>query len=326
MHFLLYGADTYRSGKQLEKFIAEFRARRDPQGYNTIILDGKEATLDEILGHCLVAPFLGEKRLVVVKQISENKDAALLDALGRKLKENCLPDFVVLVFWESTDFEKKPHPLFGALMKEKYSQCFTPLSGSKLIEWVCAQAENNGARCDQAAALLLAEIVGANLGKLELEIHKLAALSRAEGKKILTKEDVHASFGAALDDDVFHFIDALFQGNTQSALRLLSGQRNSGKSEQEIFGALLWQIRTLLEIKDYEARNPRAVSADCARALGIHPYVIKKTKTLLRRASMKFLSTLHEYALLVDKDIKTGTQSALCAFDQMVVNFTQMMQ
>lgn len=304
--------------------MAEFKARRDPRGYNTIILDGVDTTLNEILGQCMIAPFLGEKRLVVVKHISKNKDEAILRALYEKLKDGDVPEYAVLVFLEEQDFDKKAHALFGLLIKAKYSQIFTPLSEEKLTEWVCVQAESEGVRFDRSAAFLLVESVGADLGRLDLEIQKLTAWAKSGNKKIMVKEDVRVFVSLAFDDDVFHFIDALFQGNTEKTLRLLYDQRISGAAEQEIFGALLWQMRTLLEIKDFMARNPRASSADCARVLGIHPFVIKKTSAFLPRVSMKFLSDLHGYLLLVDKDIKTGKRTALFAFDQMVFDITQM--
>ncbi|MBI5230123.1 MAG: DNA polymerase III subunit delta [Candidatus Magasanikbacteria bacterium] len=326
MHFLLYGTDFYRSKKQLDKFVVEFKARRDPQGYNTVIMEGADATLEDILGQCMTAPFLGEKRLVAVKHISDNKDETVLDALYEKLKEGSLPEYVVLVFWEEQDFDKKTHPLFGALTKEKYSQVFSPLSEEKLTEWVRAQAEVEGVRFDRSAALLLVEVVGADLGHLDLEIQKLIAWAKSGGKKIITKEDIHTFVPLAFDDEVFHFIDALFQGNTKHALRLLYDQRASGAVEQEVFGALLWQMRTLLEIKDFTARNSRASSADCSRELGMHPYVIKKASAFLPRVSMKFLCTLHEYLLRVDRDIKTGARFAPFAFDELVFDITQIIQ
>lgn len=326
MHFLLYGADSYRSKKQLDKFVAEFKARRDPQGYNTVILDGEDISLDEIFGQCMTSPFLGEKRLVVVKRISENKDETVLDALYEKLKEGKMPDYVVLVFWEEKELEKKAHSLFGVLLKEKYSQLFEPLGGARLAEWVCAQAENEGARFDQSAALLLVEMVGADLGQLDLEVHKLTAWARGEGKKIVTREDITTLIPSALDDEVFHFIDALFQGKTERALHLLYDQRNSGANEQEVFGTILWQMRTLLEIKDFMVRNPHASSADFVRALGMHPFVVKKTSVICSRVSMEFLSDLHAYLLRVDRDIKTGVRGASFAFDQMVFDVTRLIQ
>ncbi len=73
MQFLLYGEDSYRSKKQLDKFVAEFKARRDPQGYNTVVLEGENLLFEEIAGHYTAAPFLGEKRLMVIKNISKNK-------------------------------------------------------------------------------------------------------------------------------------------------------------------------------------------------------------------------------------------------------------
>ncbi|HBW73833.1 MAG: polymerase III, delta subunit protein [Candidatus Magasanikbacteria bacterium GW2011_GWC2_45_8] len=326
MYFLFYGTDFYRSKRQLNKFIAEFKTRRDPQGYNTVILSGGSVSLDEILGQCVIAPFLGEKRLVVVNSISENKNEAVLDELYKRLKDVGIPEYVVLVFWEKQNFDKKAHLLFSLLTKEKYSQVFEPLENTRLAEWVCAQAENGGMRFDKSAAVLLIELLGSDLGVLDLETQKLIAWARGEKKKIITKEDIHTLIPSALDDEVFHFIDALFQGNTKQALRLLYDQRASGSSEQDVFGALLWQIRTLLELKDFVVRNPYASSADCARQLGIHPFVIKKTGILLSRVSMQFLSSVHEYFLRVDKDIKTGVRAASFAFDQLVFDITRMIQ
>jgi len=66
MLILLYGKNTFDSLSRLNELIVKFKKDRDPQGLNTSILDCEKSAKDAF-GQILSAPFLSEKRMVVLK-------------------------------------------------------------------------------------------------------------------------------------------------------------------------------------------------------------------------------------------------------------------
>ena len=75
MLILLYGKNTFDSLARLKELIIKFKKDRDPQGLNTVVVDCEKNTKD-VLGQILSAPFLSEKRMVVLKNFLLSKDIA----------------------------------------------------------------------------------------------------------------------------------------------------------------------------------------------------------------------------------------------------------
>ena len=148
MILFLYGSDTFRSRQHLKKIIEKFKKDRDPQGLNVVRLDCAplspgfgEARKEEpgrVMGQILTAPFLAERRLAILENLLVSKHHDLMVEIGKKIKDNDLPDSTVLVFWEGvgTFKTKAANDLFAILNKQKYSQKFDELKGVRLSAWI----------------------------------------------------------------------------------------------------------------------------------------------------------------------------------------------
>ena len=100
MVIYIYGADTFRSRQYLKEQVEKFKAARDPQGYNVVFLDATKAEPGRVLSEIVSAPFLAEKRLVIVENVLSSKDEDLFAGLIERIENKKIPESNVIIFWQ----------------------------------------------------------------------------------------------------------------------------------------------------------------------------------------------------------------------------------
>lgn len=306
MLILLHGPDTFRSRRKLKKMIEEFKAKRDPAGLNVAVFDAAKASAQDILEEVAAFPFLAEKRLVVIERLLAGRDKALTDSLFELVKNKKNPETTVMVFWEGDELKGNVHPLAAFLAKQEFSQKFDFLKGEKLGQWIKKELAVSGFKIE---AMVLAELINypwVDLWQLHNELEKTMALTAASGKETVAREDIKLFLNEALDENIFHFLDALAARRAKEAINLLWGQWESGEEEGKIFNLLVGQWRNLLKMKDYFVLNPGVISSQAAAALGIHPFVVKKSLAVLAGFSFEKLKEIYQELLKIDIKAKTG--------------------
>jgi DNA polymerase-3 subunit delta len=183
MLIFLYGADTFRSRAQMKKMIDKFKKDRDPQGYNTISLDTKKTEdQNKIISEILAAPFLAERRMVVVENLLVSKQKELLKSLIKRIEENTLPETNVVLFWEDGEEfkDKDAKLLFDRLLKEKYTQRFEELKGVKLSAWIDNEVKERGGKIDRVAVQYLVDNINGDMWRLNAIIDQVLSLCHSE--------------------------------------------------------------------------------------------------------------------------------------------------
>jgi DNA polymerase-3 subunit delta len=311
MIMYIYGEDTFRSREYLQEAKVKFKKQRDPAGYNTVELDGKNCELSKIVAEMKTAPFLGEKRMVVVENILSSSDEDLLVELTKKIENSEIPESTILVFWQADKIgkAKAAKNLQEILAKEKYSQNLEKLVGVKLVAWIEQRVKERGAKIEKMAVQKLVE-GGEDTWSLAAKIDQLVAFA---GENEIKAADVDEFVEKKLDDNIFNLTDAVVSGNHKKALLLLEQQRQLGEDDGKLFGTILWQFRIMLEVGDLIDREGNITSDEIAKKLGIHPFVAKKNLALARQYSLARLEAI--YGQLLETDLKTktgkGSQSLL---------------
>ncbi|MFA7654107.1 MAG: hypothetical protein WCX97_03655 [Candidatus Magasanikbacteria bacterium] len=91
MLIYIYGEDSFRSRQYLKEQVANFKKARDPQGYNVVFVNAKAAESGKVMSEVLSAPFLAEKRMVVLENVLSVSDKEFLgELIGRT--SNCHPE------------------------------------------------------------------------------------------------------------------------------------------------------------------------------------------------------------------------------------------
>ena len=162
---------------------------------------------------CATLPMMAEHRVVVLRDVEGLKRkpkvrAALLAYLARPAAETVL----LLVQGSGEESEDKE---LGRLAVGVACDALPPERARK---WLQHRADGLGLTLEGEAADHLIRAVGSELGQLQSELQKLAALPPDEP---ITAEVVGRIVGVRHGETVFDWRDALFDGRSGDALRLL---------------------------------------------------------------------------------------------------------
>ena len=174
--------------------------------------------------------------------------------------------------------------------------------GEQLARWIKETAETKGAAINPAAIRSMADLVGSDLWTLDQELEKLSLY--ASGREI-GEQDVRLMVSQVREASIFEAVDAMIDGRSQVALRLLAQLRDDGREPQYIIAIVERQLRLLALAQDSIDR--RLPQNELKRALGTSSdFVVRKTMDQARRHSRRDIAWRYDRLLEADLSIKQG--------------------
>lgn len=315
MLHIFAGEDDFSKNEELSKL-------KQTLGGDTLLesnvtkLEGGKLNTAELGANASAMPFLSEKRLVIVsgllsrfekgagRKASSKKAAPKGDTSGFTAVLQNLPPTTELVLLEGKISPQ--NVLFKEITQGGGQKAdikfFNPLKGAEVSKWVNARTRAKGVSIAPRAVSLLTALIGGNLWVMDSEISKLALY--AEGRAI-TEEDVKNIVGYVQQANVFGMVDAIIEGRTANAQKLLTKQLDDGASPSYLLHMISRQIRLMMLAKDILSR--RVSDAECQKRIGVmNDYAFGKVKTQARTYSAAALKSMYEKVYEADLSIKTG--------------------
>ncbi len=331
MLYVLHGQDNF----SLSQWLAELKRNLGDQAMlatNTTTLDGQQVTADELRNVCESAPFLAERRLVIVRgllerfqprrQTNRRRKASRATeqpdgyhALGEYMMK--IPESTVLVLVDGDI--KNSNPLYKMLSGKAKVKSFPLLKTAELRQWVEKRvAGEDGSISTQAVALLL-RLVGNNLWTMASEIDKLllfAASRRVE------EEDVQAVVSYTQQDSVFTMVDAIIGFKARLAERLLQQLLQRGASPAYLLAMLSRQIRLIVRAKELNSQGES--ETEIRNRLGLtSEYAVRKTVEQASQYPRLRLKRVYHQLLEADLSIKTGKYDGELALNILIAELCQ---
>jgi len=314
MLYIYHGEDEF----SLQEELAALKAQLDSDGMlasNTSQLDGGRLQPTELLAPCSTIPFLGSHRLVIVEGLlgrfesprgqerrrqgkSSRESVAPWKALPSALPE--LPDTTTLVF---VDGKISPgNPLLRLLAPLGEVREFPLLRQRAVPEWIGQRARSMGLSVSPSAVALLADLIGNDLRALSQEMEKLGTY--AQGRPI-TEDDVRLLVSASREASVLAMVDAVVEGRSGVAIRLLEQIQNEGAAPTYLLNMITRQYRHLIMAK--ELLLARLSAEEIGRRLGIaSDFALRKVLEQAARYSLPPLEAAYRRLLEADAAIKRG--------------------
>ena len=318
MHFLFYGEDTFSINEKAKNLIKKFSESHSD--LNIFHLDGANMTLENYLETTSTLPFLGTKKLIVINNfLLESRDNDFKKEIAKSLDK--IPDISTVLFIERGVPDMRSS-LFKALNKPKLVQKFDVSSPMQLGNWIDEKVKEDGGAISPAAKNMLQIFVGGNLWRLKNEIAKLVLFkkSKKSDNLVISPEDVEVMVSAENNSNIFQFIDALGTKNSKTALKILGKLIESGEDPFYIFTMIVYQFRNLLMV----AELPDASLNEVAVETKLHPFVVKKSKEILKRYQKEKLSVIYQELQGLDYKIKSGRLDLGVALPFLTVNLCRM--
>ena len=308
--FVIAGKEPSLLNAECEKLLGRL-LEPEQRATGLFNVDAAEVSACEILDELRTAPFLTERRVVIVKDadkfVSDNR------TLLEKYFDNPCPTgtFILTVSsWPSQTKLAKKLPKVGKLISVAQPRPWQ--LPSRLIKYADDAHDKD---LDKDAAELLIELSGDNLIRLYSEIDKLALFAHTE--KTITLEHVEALIGHNRLFNAFAVIDATLAGNTAEAVQRLRTMFAEDKSaEYTTVGAFAFHFRRMFKAKVLLEKGVR--EAEVAKRLRIW-YNEDLLFLQLRKMTLEQLSGNLQRLAQIDYAIKTGQTKPQVAIEQLVL-------
>lgn len=287
MIIALTGSNSFLLLRRLNQLQSEFINQHGELAVERI--DAAVCELQTIIDAAQSLPFLSDKKLVVVRELGNNKAAnekieQIIDAVA--------PSTDLIIYEPSPD---KRTAYFKALKSKTQLEEFEELDGRKLAPWLVGEAANLGGKISISDANYLVDRVGLNQAILASELEKLLIYD-----KQVSRDSIDLLTEKTPQSKIFDLLDATFAGNKKRALELYEEQRAQRVEPQAILALIAWQLH-LLALAKYGTGK---TSAEIAKDAKVNPYPVAKAQNLARRIADEKLVLLINEAAQIDYDSK----------------------
>lgn len=326
---LLYGPDELLRRRRLEQLREQADGGSGMLISNLSVVEGRTATVDEILGPAMSAPFLGPHRLVVVEGFLDRFEPAGEQREGRSIEAFApviaaaggLPPSTILVFTGLKVGAR--NPMLAALKKVpgvEVLEC-AKLEKEALLRFIREEGVARGVRFHPARsnralgpgeewrrpketdpAVLLAALFQSDTLAIVNELDKLALFSM--GREV-TVDTVDTVCGGERESTIWNLLDATMDGDLSMAFNVTEYLVQHGESVQGILAMLTLGYRRLGTV--IGMLEDGAAPEEIGKAINQQwPGLRDRTIARARRLGAPGLRAAYEAIVAGDRSIKSG--------------------
>lgn len=306
--YFLQGEEPYFIDR-ISDFIEKNAIAEHEKSFNQVVMYGKEAPINSILGNARRFPMMADRQVVIVKEAQNipNLGKEEVDTLLMNYLQNPLPS-TILVFahkYKKLDGRK---PLSKELDKKAILVNSEKLRDYQLPAWIEAYVKSQGHMIDPQTAAFLAESIGNNLEVIANETAKIF-INFSEQVNV-TKDLVQKYVGINKEYNTFELTNAIGFRDVLKANKIIYYFSQNPKNHP------LMPIISL--IYNYFAKialvhaNTRMADAELARIVGVNPFFLKEYRTAAKNYQLgkviDCFAYIHE-ADLYSKGVDAGGRS-----------------
>ncbi|WP_047414790.1 DNA polymerase III subunit delta [Cellulophaga sp. Hel_I_12] len=291
--YFFIGEEAYYIDR-LSEYIEKSVLTEEERGFNQMVMYGKESTIEDIISNAKRYPMMAEHQVIIVKEAQHL--AKSIDKLIPYVENPQVTTVLVFCFkYSKLDKRKKIFKLIqkhGVLFESK------KLYDNQIPDWIRKVLLGSGYSITPKAAILLAEFLGNDLGKIHNELEKLKiVISKSQE---ITPEVIEQNIGISKDYNNFELKKALGERNVIKVTRILNYFAQNPKDNPFVVTITLLHsfFTQLLQYHGMNDHNPKSV----ASVLGIHPFFVTEYQIAAKNYPMKKVSSI--IADLRELDIK----------------------
>lgn len=286
--YCIAGEDSYLKGEALALLRA--LAGEDMREFNLSELDGANIMVSDILTTFMQVPFMAERRVVVVREFTQNISDDDYDKLLSAIEKT---DDAVLVFY----YASTP-PAFVKKLAT-FIDC-SKLKDGEVKEIAENWCKERGYVVTSSALYKLITYTNCDLMKIKNELEKLFAY--CEGDRSISEIDVGDVVSRDIEFVVFALSNAVSDKRAKDAYEILSEARGDVGKNLGMLTTLINQFRRTLHV----LLNKTSNKADLARYLGISEYAVSRTLSLANKYKSARLKAITDKFEEVEYLFKSG--------------------
>ena len=291
--YFLFGEEPYYIDK-ISQFIEKNVLTEEERGFNQMVLYGKEASIDEIVGNAKRYPMMAERQVVIVKEAQE---------LSRTIEqlvdyaENPQPSTVLVLCYKYKKLDKRKK-LYKSVSKHGVLFESKKLYENQVSEWLRKVLHGKGYSISHKAAIVLVEYLGTDLSRISKELDKLTLVLPKESQ--ITPADIEEHIGISKDYNNFELKKAIGERNVLKATRIVNYFAQNPKDNPFVLTVSLLHnfFSQLLQYHGLNDHSPKNV----ASALRVNPYFVGEYQVAAKNYPMKKVSSIVSH--LREMDLK----------------------
>ena len=263
------------------------------KSFNQTVVYGNDIDVGNLSNTARRYPMMAQYQVVIVKEAQNLKNIDdLVYYVEKPLKSTIL---VINYKYKKLDKRKK---LYTALSKNGIVFESSKLYENQVPDWITVFLKNKGLTIQPAAALLIAEFLGTDLGKIVNELEKLI-ISIPSGEKVITSLHIEQNIGISKDYNNFELHNALISKDALKAFRIVDYFDKNPKNNPLIvtITSLFYFFSKVLHYHSLKDKSKQVVAA----ALKINPYFVSDYQKAARSFPpgnvIQIISYLREYDL-----------------------------
>lgn len=299
---VLSGSNSYALREMLAQVKQAFIDEYGAQGVE--VITGEQLEPDRLGSLLGGATLFAANRLVIIKNLSENKPAAekLLD-----LYKN-IPNETHAVLVEGV--MDKRTVLYKTLKKEADFHEFAELDEPAAVQWVQELVQKEGGTINSSDARLLVRSAGTDQSRLAHEVAKLVAYGST-----VTAVSIEQLVEKNPEETVFQLLEYALGGKPARAIEVLEGLERAHEDPFQAANMLIWQTNILAVV----AGAGEASDGQIAKEAKVNPFVVKKTRGLARRLSRQQLGSMLDAVAELDVRLKSTAADPWRALEHTVL-------
>lgn len=261
--YFLHGEETYYIDLITEALQQNCLAASE-RDFNQTILYGKDTELLALQSELKAYPMMAERRLVMLKEAQDFKHLEALESYADKPTPSTI--FLVCYKHKAYDARKKVLKNFaknGLIFKSDKIRDY------QLPEWIAKYVRAQGLQINGKATILLAEFLGADLGRIANEIEKLRIVLGAD--TAINEQHIEQHIGISKDYNIYELVNALAQKQVDKAFKIVQYFEYNPKA-----GELTMVIAAFFKLFSQLMRvhfTPNKSRESIANSIGVHPFV-----------------------------------------------------
>jgi DNA polymerase-3 subunit delta len=181
--------------------------------------------------------------------------------------------------------------------------------------WLERRARHRKLTIEPDAAQLLADLIGSDLGALDMAIDKLGSFAGAD--TAITSDHVETLVAPTKVDRIFKLTDAIGSRDLSRASLQLRNALGGGESALLVLAMIARQLRHLLQVKELRARG--VANGDIAKQVGIRPFLVDALANQARRYEADELCTALDAVSRADVRLKSSRLDPGVILDRLLV-------
>lgn len=298
------GENVFERAQFVAQLKADFIKKHGTDGVEEYDGDKLElSSLGSLLGG---VSLFASHRFVIIRNLSENGEVA--ERLLDKLTD--VPDEVTLLLIETKP--DKRTAFYKTLKKSTDFHEFAQRSDVDVERWILDEVKQQGGDISTREARLLRDYCGNDQSRLCNEIAKLTAYEAH-----ITRESIELLVDKNPSDTVFELLESAMGGRREAALKKLVALERAHEDPFQIASMLVWQAHILAIV--LAANVARVSEGEVAKGHKLNPYVVKKSHSLVSRASPAGVKKIVARVAELDVRLKSGTYNPWRAIENTIV-------